>query len=312
MTAVLAPDSALPTATWRSWSCLVRVVVTDPDALSGAVADVERLMRRVELAASRFVSDSELCWANANAGRPVAISRLLVALIDTALEAAHHSAGAVDPTIGRDLVRLGYDRDIALVRDSDQPSPLSAGRRASWQDVRLDRAAGLLTVPAGAALDLGASAKAQTVDWAAEGINARYGCGVLVEIGGDLAVAGNRPVWQVVVAEQADVASAHRQQIALRRGGLTTSTRTIRRWRRGPDEVSHIIEPVSGRTADGPWRTVSVAADTAVHANTFSTGAIVLGGEALNWLRTQGIAARLIDRNGQVVTVGGWPLGGTS
>lgn len=41
-----------------------------------------------------------------------------------------------------------------------------------------------------------------TADWAAERLHHRYGCDVLVEIGGDLAVAGTKTDWQVQVAER--------------------------------------------------------------------------------------------------------------
>lgn len=309
------PDSTLPTATWSDWSCLVRVVVTDGGVLERAVADTVALMNRVERAASRFRTESEINWANVNPGRPVAISRTMVHLMETALNEARRSYGAVDPTVGRDLVRLGYDRDIHFVIDSDEPvaaRPAAdrlrpdepAGRRPDWRDVRLDRFAGLLAVPPGVALDLGATAKAQTADWAAADLRDRYGCSVLVEIGGDLAVAGPKQDWQVRVAERAGQPG---QQVTLGGGGLATSTTTIRRWRRGEEEISHIVDPGTGRPAAGPWRTVSVAGDSATHANTCSTAAIVLGDEALGFLAEQRVAARLVARDGTIVTVGGWP-----
>jgi thiamine biosynthesis lipoprotein len=50
-----------------------------------------------------------------------------------------------------------------------------------------------------------------------------------------------------------------------------------------------------------------VAADSAEHANTCSTAALVLGDGALSWLTGQRVAARLVDRDGGIVTIGGWP-----
>lgn len=306
MTAVKLAESTLPTATWTDWSCLVRVVVSDPEILRHAVSDVENLMRRVDVAASRFRADSELSVANANAGRPTPVSRTFVALLDTALAQADRSAGTVDPTLGRDLERIGYDRDIYLVRGSSRAvPPVPAAGRPSWRDVRLDRTVGLVTVPPGVALDLGASAKACTADWAAAALHARYGCDCLVEIGGDLSVDGTKSDWQIVAAERAGEAG---QQITLKGGGLATSTTVIRRWRRGDQQVNHIIDPRTGRSATGPWRTVTVAANSATEANTCSTAAIVLGDGALAWLSNQPVAARLISESGEVATIGGWPV----
>ncbi|HEU5270061.1 MAG TPA: FAD:protein FMN transferase, partial [Jatrophihabitans sp.] len=90
-------------------------------------------------------------------------------------------------------------------------------RSPGWRQLRLDAERGLLTVPSGTELDLGATAKAQTADWAAAEIAARYGCSALVELGGDLAVAGDKADWQVMVAERAGVPG---QQITLHSGGL--------------------------------------------------------------------------------------------
>jgi thiamine biosynthesis lipoprotein len=302
----IVDDAAMPTAIWSDWSCLVRLVVSDPAALVPATIQLEAMMARIERASSRFVLESELNWANVNAGRPVAISRTLVNLLDSALGEASRSCGALDPTIGRDLVRIGYDRDIHLIGDSDDEVPPPPAQRPTWRDVVLDRFAGLLTVPRGGALDLGASAKACTADWAAADLRQRFDCDVLVEIGGDLAVAGRKRDWQIVVSEKAGV-PRHAQQVTLGNGGLATSTTTIRRWRRGDQEVNHIVDPASGLSAAGPWRTVTVAAESAIHANTCTTAAIVLGDEALTFLHEQGVAARLIDRRGDIVTVGGWP-----
>ena len=100
--------------------------------------------------------------------------------------------------------RIGYDRDIADV------VPPTARSRAGRRRVRgLARrcgstaTTGLLTVPVGTALDLGATAKAYTADLAARTLARRYGTAVLVELGGDLAVAGDRPDgWCVQVAER--------------------------------------------------------------------------------------------------------------
>jgi thiamine biosynthesis lipoprotein len=298
MTSVLAPS----TTTWRDWSCLVRLVVSDPEASELAAVDLRRLMQHVEDAASRFLLDSDLNWANANAGRPIAISRTLLRLVETALAEASRSAGAVDPTLGRDLARIGYDRDISLVADSDAPAS-SRIRRADWRDVRLDRVNGLLTVPRGTALDLGASAKAQTADWAATELAGRYGCSVLVEIGGNVAVAGARS-WQLTVTEQEGTPG---QQITMSSGGLATSTTVVRTWQRAGERMHHILDPATGLPAAGRWRTASVAASSATHANTCATATIVLGDAAVPWLVGQQVAARLVDQAGAVTTIGGWP-----
>jgi thiamine biosynthesis lipoprotein len=294
------------TATFRTWSCTVRLVVDDPRALRAATADLTVLLDRIDRAASRFRPDSALSAANGRAGRPVAVPKLLVDLVAAARRAADRSDGLVTPTVGAAMVALGYDRDI----DELQDGPSATVPAPDWHAITLDPEFGLLTVPLGTQLDLGATAKACAADLAARDLARRYDTAVLVEIGGDLAVAGHRPDgWCVKVAEAED---ADGQLVLVRRGGLATSTTTLRRWTRAGRSMHHIVDPRTGAPADTLWRTVSVAAPSAFDANVASTAAVVLGAAALPWLEQHHLAARLVHRDGSVHRTGGWPAARTT
>ncbi len=71
--------------------------------------------------------------------------------------------------------------------------------------------------------------------------------------------------------------------------------------------MHHIIDPRTGTPADGPWRTVTVAAASCAEANAAATAAIVAGADAPGWLADHGLPARLITRDGQITRTGGWP-----
>jgi FAD:protein FMN transferase len=305
MTTDTATDIATDTTfTTRAWSCSVRLVVDDPRTLRPAAADLVALLDHIDRIASRFRPDSALSRANVNAGRPTPVPRMLVDLVDAALQAAQQTDGAVDPTLGRALQQLGYDRDIHDL-PFDGPAVVARPSVRTWRDVQLDRSAGLLTVPIGTALDLGATTKAYVADHAAAALQARYGTAVMVELGGDLAVAGTRHGgWCVQVAEHE---GGDGQLLVVRHGGLVTSTTTVRRWTRGGQPNHHIIDPRTGASAAGPWRTVSVSAPKALAANVASTAAIVLGDAGLDWLTVRGISARLVAHDGSVTTTGAWP-----
>lgn len=291
--------------TWRAWSCTVRLVVERAEVLDSAAVDLAAILGRIDHQASRFRADSVLSRANALAGKPVAVPRELADLVACALDAARWTDGAVDPTVGRDLVRWGYDRDIADVRP-DGPAPAPARPSSGWREVRLDRSAGILTVPSGFGLDLGATGKARIADRAARALHRQHGTAVLVELGGDLAVAGDRAGgWPLSVAERE---GGPGEVVVLHHGGLATSTTIVRRWQRGGNSVHHIIDPRTGRPADGCWRTATVAGSSALSANTASTAAIVLGEPALDWLAERGFAARLVHRDGSIASTPGWPV----
>ena len=105
--------------------------------------------------------------------------------------------------MGGALSAAGYDRDFALVRRDGPPVRLTVRSVPGWRQIELDEESGLLSLPAGTRLDVGATAKAWAADQAAARIAAELGCGVLVNLGGDIAVAGPVPDggWRVRVQD---------------------------------------------------------------------------------------------------------------
>jgi thiamine biosynthesis lipoprotein len=293
-------------ATWEALGTTAQVVVTEPAALAAARRAVEAELAAIDLACSRFRDDAEIARVHAAAGAPVSVGPLLLHAVEVALDAARRSGGLVDPTIGAAVIAAGYDRDFAAL-PADAPGS-AAVPAAGWRAVRVDRAAGTVAVPAGVRLDLGATAKALAADRAAAAAAAAIAPrGVLVSLGGDVALGGPVPDegWPVGIAD------GHRDgvvatTVALRGGGLATSSTTQRRWRRDGREVHHILDPRTGAPAPVVWRTASVAARSCVEANTASTAAIVLGATAPAWLWRMGLPARLVRRDGAVVGTCGW------
>ena len=279
-----------------------------------AVAEARKLLaaelRAIDLSCSRFRPDSELTILNHAGGRRRPVSPVLAEALAVALRAAAATDGDVDPTCGQSLVRLGYDRDFAELASRRwvpaAPSrPVPAG---GWRRVDLDEDALTVQIPAGVQLDLGATAKALAADRAARAIAAATGAGTLVNLGGDIAVAGPPPGsgWRIRIdADEAGIAP--RPVVAIRDGGLATSTTGSRTWRRGRRSMHHIVNPRTGRSAHSFWIAATVAAATCVDANTASTAAIIRSAAAPAWLASLGLPARLVRADGTVSTVGEWP-----
>jgi thiamine biosynthesis lipoprotein len=287
------------------------VVVAEAAALTRARSLLEHELEQIDVACSRFRPDSELAIANAAAGREISVSRLFAEALQVGLDAARDTDGLVDPTLGAQLRAAGYDRTFALVRVRDSwklvPRPRSAD---AWRQVELDVTRGLVRVPSGVELDLGATAKALAADRAARAIAEETGSGTLVSLGGDLALGGQPPPdgWCVLIADDHRTApDSGGPRVVLTAGGLATSSTAVRSWQTDRGRAHHLLDPASGVPADGPWRTVSVAANSCVEANVASTAAIILGRDAPAWLARRGLPARLVARDGSVSAVGGWP-----
>ena len=302
-------------ATWRALGTQVRLVVTRSRCLDVARRMLTADLAEVDAACSRFRPDSEIrsltATADAKAGG-TQLSPLLAEAITVALRAARLTDGDVDPTVGAAMSQVGYDRDFSLVAPSGPALKLTARTVPGWRSVHLDGRR--LTMPEGVELDLGATAKAWAADRSAARIAGFVGCGVLVGLGGDIAVAGPPPQpdgWRIRVQDITDVPERPPQgpyaMVAIRNGGLATSSIAARRWQRGGDVLHHILDPRTCLPAKPVWRTVSVAAGTCADANAASTAAIIRGHQAMAWLAAHHLPARLVDTTGAVFTVAGWP-----
>lgn len=291
------------------------LLVTDDDVRDEAHAILVAEVDAIDAACSRFRSDSELAFINANAGQRTPVSARFVEALDVALRAARLTDGRVDPTVGSAMRVLGYDRDFDDVERYGPPLQVTVDRVPGWQTIEFDPLSSTVRVPAGVELDFGATAKGLCADRAAHAIGTATGAGVLVGLGGDIAIGGTtrQDGWVVLVTDD-HAASPHPddldrigQRILVRSGGVATSGTTVRRWHRGEIELHHVVDPRTGLPAAEHWRTVTVAAASCVDANIASTAALVMGVDAPSWLEACGLPARLVARDGTVVTVGDWP-----
>jgi thiamine biosynthesis lipoprotein len=327
-------------ASFPAWGSTATVAASDSERLPEAVRAVQRVLEGFDLACSRFRDDSELNAINRASGRSIKVSPLMVEATLAGVRAALLTDGDVDPTLGSALVALGYDRDFTVglggtgdlssTRDPvGTPVPVGtgdlAGPRAQpgtrafaavpgWRTIRVDPEAGTVGVGQGVSLDLGATAKALAADHGAREAQHAAGCGVLVNLGGDLATAGPAPDdgWRVrVTDDHRSGPEAPGQWITIAGGALATSSTAVRRWRNDEGEtVHHLLDPATGRPASAGWRTVSVAAATCLDANIATTAAIVRGDRAPNWLRSLALPARLVSDQGLALHVAGWPEAG--
>jgi FAD:protein FMN transferase len=295
----------------RALGSSLRLIVTNPTGLLAAKAAVDEVVKAIDLAASRFRDDSELSRLNASPEQEVTISPLLAQAIAAALRGAELTGGAVDPTIGSAIRLAGYDTDFGSVPADGEPIQLIAHRIPGWRAIRFDLHSRTLRLPRGVELDLGATAKALGSDLAAAAATkAIAGAGVLVSLGGDIAVAGKAPVegWPVQASEDSSAPiDDDEETVTITSGGIATSSTTVRRWTRGGVVMHHIIDPATGLPAKSPWRTATVVAASCVDANIASTAAIVLGHKAVGWLEGNRLPARLVDHKGRVHRVAGWP-----
>src|SRR5260370_31418086 len=117
------------------------VVVTRPEDLAAAKNAVDRVIKAIDEAASRFRPDSELSRINSEPGQRIHISALLAQALAAGLRGARLTNGAVDPTVGSAVRLAGYDRDFASILADGPPISLSVSQVPGWQAINLHEAA---------------------------------------------------------------------------------------------------------------------------------------------------------------------------
>lgn len=289
------------------WGLTGTLATERPTDASFASACLWRVIGEIDAACNRFRADSELSRLNATAGATCSVSATLLRALEAARAASAATDGLCDPTILASLRAWGYDRDYDLIVDAaDLVEPVVAAS-PGFGAIDVDSSARTVRLAPGCQVDLGASAKALAADLVADEVGERGG--VVVEIGGDVAVRGSGPdgPWVIGVTDRLGI-SGNEPRVRVRGGGVATSSMTTRVWRVSDRLVNHIIDPRTGLPADGPYATATIAADRCVTANAFATAALLWGEDAPYRVAQAGWSGRLVRRDGTVEFVGGWPV----
>jgi FAD:protein FMN transferase len=303
-------ETAFTTRSFRAIGTTVTVVLQEQAQGDLAESLLAEEVAAIDLACSRFRGDSELQAVHAGAGRTMTVSPLLFDALSVAYQTAERTGGAVDLTVGNAIAALGYDADLDVVQERPPVPPQALGRVAGFQHVQLNPRNHTVRIPRGVRLDLGSSAKALAADRAAARIADRLGSGVLVSLGGDVAVAGPPPGggWPIGIARESSTPVEEVDQIvSITQGGLASSATSVRTWKAGNRQVHHIIDPRTGDCVAPYWDLVSATGSSCVEANLASTAAIVWGEDALDELTRFDQSVRLVRFDGRVFFLKGWP-----
>lgn len=277
-----------------------------PSGGGDAITPVRELFQEWEATLSRFLPESELSRLNARAGDPVVVGRLLFDVVEASVEAARATDGVFDPTLLRQLARIGYANPFDTIRESLSPARGASEEGGAWRRIVLDRRSRTIVVPAGCALDLGGIAKGMAVDASLDLLRARDVEAALVSAGGDLSVLSLPPggrAWPVLIGDDVEG-----EVVPLARGALATSGIAKRTWIQGGLRRHHLLDPRTGDPVAGDLHEVTVAASSCRVAEVAATSCFVLGSDhGSAFLASHGLAGLLTRENGTKVTVGSWP-----
>jgi len=267
-----------------SWSLTI-VQVPEGLRVEKINSDVEQLLEEINASMSTYQADSEISRFNQFAETvPFPVSQALFDVLSLAKTIHTASKGAFDPTIGPLVNLWGFGPSLKEDAEPEANAIANALQRCGFDKLhlQLDSRSVLKSDP-DVYLDLSAIAKGYAVDQIAEYLQAQGVKNYLVEIGGEIRVAGKNSqghYWQIGV-EKPDVGSRSVQRVVtLRNQAIATSGDYRNFFQINGKVYSHTINPKTGYPVAHQLASVSVLSHTAVEADAQATAIMVLGPEA--------------------------------
>ena len=183
------------------------------------------------------------------------------------------TAGAIDPCVGEDLIRLGYDPSLSFTVEADAGAHLGALRgRAMWGRDVVRSGYTTLVTQSPVHLDFGACGKGYLVDLLG-GLLADEGAFV-IDAGGDLLVHAEGPIS--VALEDPDDPSRAVGVAHIADGAFCASAPSRRHWEVAVDErthlaIHHLLNAIDGLPAqqmEATWVAVRANANADTNAAT--------------------------------------------
>lgn len=282
-------------------------LVTLPETLSDQEAarldqGIRETLQRVDQQMSTYRADSELMQLNQHpVGEWLAVSDALFYVLEQGQQIAQISGGAFDMTVGG-LVNLWSFGPEARPEEIPDAELLEARlEEAGYQQLELDAATQRVRRLSEHFVDLSGIAKGFGVDevsrWLAQQGYSNY----LINIGGDLIVAGQRTperLWTIgVEIPQFDLQQMAQHILPLSDVSVATSGDYRNYFEADGRRLSHTISPFTGWPINHNLASVTVLHPENLFADAWATAIMVLGAEAgLRLAEQQGIEALLITR----------------
>jgi thiamine biosynthesis lipoprotein len=312
--ATTAPTT-VPTATtvptverrFEAMASPVTLLVVDPGHGAEAALDrAEAVFRDVDQTCTRFDPASPLSRANAAPDAWHVVPSTLAQAVQEASRASHLTAGLFDPRVLEVLLAWGY-RDGAP--GDVVPGGVTGATRAPADDgpwrPRVVQRDGVWHLNLGGhPIDLGGIGKGLAVRWAADEL-AGAGSGMLVDAGGDVALAGRSPVgelWSVGVEDPSGGTEPVLVLAVTDTGCATSSTKKLR-WRAGGRPVHHLVDPRTGEPGGAGLAAVTVLHPDPAWAEVLTKQLFLAGASAVRRrAEAQQVAAAWIGVDGSVGT----------
>lgn len=262
----------------------IRLGARTPGAVDLATRALD-LIDALEAQLTVYTDESEVSRLNQSAHLgPVVVEPRLFGLLERAVELSRLTGGAYDVTSGALSEVWGFTRGPKRIPSEGELA--EARTRTGWRHLRLDPEGPSVAfdIP-GLRINLGSIGKGHAIDRAVDVIRGHWtptsalvhgGRSSLFALGSPPGRFGGR--WEIALRNPF-APDSPLGTLRLRNRGLGTSGGAFQRFEIEGKTYGHILDPRTGRPADGP-ASVTVLAPTAAEADALSTALYLLGPEA--------------------------------
>lgn len=256
---------------------------------------------------STWKNDSVLSRFNQYRGSdPQPVSENMADIVSLSLRIGRKTAGAMDITVGPLVNLWGFGPDKQPVKEPTQAQIDAAKALTGLQHLRViqkEEGAYLQKDLPGLYVDLSTVGEGFATDHLArlmekEGINS-----YLVSVGGAVLTRGQNAQgqpWKVAIQKPTDRENAVQAVVDLQGHGISTSGSYRNYYELNGKRISHVIDPTTGRPIQHKLVSATVIATTALEADGWDTGLMVLGEEKAKALALrENLAVYLIEKQGE-------------
>ena len=287
---------------WR-----VSVIGVDEAKAQALRAKVQAQLDADDRLLSTWKNDSALMRFNHAADtRPWPVSEAMADIVTLSLRIGAKTHGAMDITVGPLVNLWGFGPDKQPVATPDAQAIAAAKARTGLQHLQVINQSGRQFLQKDIPdlfVDLSIVGEGYAADHLArlmeqEGIS-RY----LVSVGGALVsrgMNGEGKPWRVAIQKPTDRENAVQAIVDINGHGISTSGSYRNYYELDGKRISHVIDPQTGQPITHKLVSVTVIAPTALEADGWDTGLMVLGPEkAQQVVREQGLAVYMIVKEGE-------------
>jgi thiamine biosynthesis lipoprotein len=253
---------------------------------------------------SRFSETSELTRLNKSSGKKFKCSEEFYKLIKYSIEIAYLTDGEFDPTIIDILESYGYTKGSKIKDKIDSNKNLQEliSSRPSYKEIQFFDKSREIKLAENQGIDLGAIGKGYAIDLAFQVLKEKFD-NFLINAGGDIRVSGHNEEgkpWQIELEYILDKKKRKLGRIEIAEGSICSSGAYARKV----GEFHHLINPKSG-IPNNSLASSFVYSDNALHADTLSTIAFLLGTKFPNYYKELNkqfmFDYLLIDQSGSIL-----------